>query len=130
MNRQIKFRGYNFKNKQWIYGYYFVNRWKHFVVEDEIAPPDKTWEDFEVDPESVGQFVCDADGVDIYEGDIVNMVCEEPTLSRQGTIRWDSLYCEWQIYEECRFGDSLFMGNNLFKYEVIGNEYEAILSNP
>ena len=48
--RKIKFRGYNIKNQRWLYGYYLVNRGKHFVVEDEICTPDKTWEDFEVDP--------------------------------------------------------------------------------
>ena len=130
MNRQIKFRGFNLKNKQWIYGYYLVNRGKHYIVKDEVVEPFVEESDFEVDPESVGQFVCNADGVDIYEGDIVDMVCEEPTLSRRGTIGWNSLYCEWKIYGECRFGDALFMEKSLFKYEVIGNEYEKKLSNP
>lgn len=71
--RTIKFRGFNPKNECWIYGYYFVNRGKHFIVEDGIADPQKTWEDFEVKPESIGQFTgqFDMNGTEIYEGDFV-----------------------------------------------------------
>lgn len=81
MNREIKFRGYNPKNKKWIYGYYFVNRGHHFIVEDRPANPLATPEDYEVVKESIGQFTGfydDSDDFDfpqkeIYEGDIINV---------------------------------------------------------
>jgi hypothetical protein len=75
MKREIKFRGWNAKNKRWIYGFYLQNRGAHFVCPDEFAN-DKTWEDYEVDPETVGQFYkttyCgNPTPIDLYEGDIV-----------------------------------------------------------
>ena len=71
--RTIRFRGFNKKRKEWLYGYYLKNRGVHFVCSDEFAPKDRTWEDYEVDPKSVGQdtALTDYDGKEVFEGDIV-----------------------------------------------------------
>lgn len=71
--REILFRGWNKKNKKWLYGYYFVNRGEHFIAPDEFVNPLASYEDYVVDADSVGQYtgMKDAKGVKIFEGDII-----------------------------------------------------------
>ena len=72
--REIKFRGYNEKRGVWLYGSHIINRGAHFVAPDEFANG-QTWEDYEVIPETVGQFtgMYDKQGRELYEGDIVTL---------------------------------------------------------
>ena len=71
--REILFRGWNKKNKKWLYGYYCVNRGEHFIAPDEFVNPLASYEDYVVDDETVGQYtgLKDAKGVKIFEGDII-----------------------------------------------------------
>lgn len=71
--REILFRGWNKKNKQWLYGYYFAYHGNHFISPDAKVNPLDTYEDYVVDADTVGQFtgLKDAKGVKIFEGDII-----------------------------------------------------------
>ncbi|WP_195252073.1 YopX family protein [Hoylesella timonensis] len=73
MKREILFRGWNKKNKKWLYGYYCVNRGEHFIAPDEFVNPLASYEDYVVEADSVGQYtgLKDANGVKIFEGDII-----------------------------------------------------------
>ena len=147
MNRKISFRGYNLKNKQWIYGYYLVNRGKHYIVQDEVVEPFKESSDFEVDAESVGQYVGTIKGVELYEGDYIihRHTTSDGFIDSTTTIKSKlvynkefgqvMMYCVDNRYT-CR-GDYSFLrfvdrehkiDGGIIKYkeeyEVFGNEYE------
>ena len=55
--REILFRGWNKKNKKWLYGYYFVNRGEHFISPDEFVNPLASYEDYVVEADTVGEHI-------------------------------------------------------------------------
>ena len=115
--REIKFRGWNPKNKCWLHGFYLQKRWSsegsaeshsdtaesrqsstnvnrraHFVCPDEFAHG-KSWDDYEILPETLGQYLCHHDDQDIYEGDIV-----ENEWGERFSVEWDDSTSAFYLY--------------------------------
>ena len=113
--RTIKFRGYNRKNEKWLYGFYLQNRGLHFVCPDEFATG-KTLDDYEIDPETLGQFTgeCDKNDTEIYEGDIVKF---KETLRYRVVWLWFGFKLKQIGIDDCRdvvyrcHLDSVVIGN-------------------
>lgn len=122
--RTIKFRGFNKKRGIWLYGNYILNRGAHFIAPQEFADG-KTWEDYEVEEESIGQYADNTDikGNDLYEGDVIMS-----GSGFYGVIKW-SKYGYFYIYSDGDKEDPLdyaTLGFMLLQYDfdVIGNVFE------
>lgn len=73
--REVKFRGKRVDNGEWVYGYYVQDpKGQHRIYYKPFAEAKSNTYHF-VKPETVGQFagLQDKDGVNIFEGDIVNV---------------------------------------------------------
>lgn len=91
--KPIKFKGFNKKNYKWLYGSYIHNVRGDFIAPDGIYSDEFTWEDFEVDRNTVKQLLWTlSDGTELYDGDkVVDKQGLEYTLS-YAPIVVDGLY--------------------------------------
>nr|DAS34842.1 MAG TPA: YopX protein [Caudoviricetes sp.] len=77
-NRTYKFRGKSKKTGEWLYGDLIHNRGIVLVCPVGYTNPLTTWEDFVVEPETVGQMIQHyTNGHEVYEDDIVKIVNED-----------------------------------------------------
>ena len=107
--KEIKFRGIEKREKDWVYGYYMKKGIKHCICPD-INGTNDYWTEHEVIPKTVGQYTgsIDITGQKIYEGDITPdgiVVFENGGFQ----IKDKHGYFEW-LNEESR--------------EIIGNKYD------
>jgi hypothetical protein len=114
MNRQIKFRGLRLDGKGWVVGSLLCPH----------AGNESTYiigcngSDFEVKPETVGQFtgLTDRNGVEVFEGDLVGIdgiVCP---------VKW--MDGAFHIVMDERHERNQAIQVRMSKFEVIGNIHE------
>ena len=92
--RAIRFRGFSKKHQQWLTGNYILNRGAHFIAPVDEPADGKTWEDYEVNPDTVGQYICHMNDCDFYEGDIV-----EDSFGDRFSIEWDERDAQFYLYD-------------------------------
>jgi len=130
--REIKFRGKT-KDGEWVYGYVDATAYKDLVVIHSEATT------YEVLPETVGQNTGleDANGNDIYEGDIVK-VHESPfEFTNIGIVVYDPTRARFHIQGEKRgrmfksgfikadtYRDGYCTVECKYDYIVVGNVYD------
>lgn len=144
MNREIKFRGKSIYGEGWLYG-------SLVKIEEDIYAiipylnDIETWKSismYEVHPETVGQFtgLCDKDGKEIYEGDIINFTFysdmaghahleNRPEIIRPQIVEFYD--CRFVLHdftldkENVTYFTFHFSDNFRHRYEVAGNIYDT-----
>ena len=132
MNRDIKFRAYDNKNKEWLLGYEYeslggfslvgeiimMGEWSK-VFWDFISNENKDFNDLKV-MQYTG--LKDKNDKEIYEGDIL-----EHDYLGTGEVKWDKIQTGWYVYVDASDEGCLHLSNpedGSMEYEIIGNIYD------
>lgn len=125
--REILFRGKRKDNGEWAYGNYAVtdnNEKQHFIFQNKAF-------EFEVDPETVGQYtgITDDNGKKIFEGDILGVTNDDPDYDYITKVYLDcDTFCvdvQGQDYDYTSIGFAIeIWGDECDRVEIIGNIHD------
>lgn len=117
MDREILFRGKRMGIGVWDYGNLSMRdetgRTVYYIGQNMLG--------YEVVPETIGQYtgLADKNGVKIFEGDIVDIICEN---DETGMIEWDEDTARFIVASDCFCADfDNYFGRDL---EIIGNIHD------
>lgn len=122
--RQIIFRGKRIDTKEWVSGHYYTNKYanKNDNIHHFISYGDH-WGNYEVIPETVGQFtgLLDKNGNKIFEGDLlkIELFTKPHEVVFGGTDKWACSFC-------LKTDSSIIYLNRTFTddAEIIGNIHQ------
>lgn len=113
-NGEIKFKGKRIDNEEWVYGHYYEYNGKSIICNENHTDGADTYNNFEVIPETVGQFIGlkDKNSQDIYKGDVLN----SNYFKNSQVVFWRS---GWHL----RVGKDTYYSFNtsMHSFEIIGN---------
>lgn len=135
MSREIKFRGIRSDNKEWVYGYYQFTIYSEAYKRDlnlnqdnahHIYPAHIDSSPKEVIPDTVGQFtgLKDKNGLDIYEGDILDSSEKVPMIFEVYYEDGGFKYGKRDRSVDIGFSGHRWLQNILSRFHVIGNIHQ------
>lgn len=123
MKRKIKFRGKRVDNGEWVYGDY-IKVTPHKDNDGHRICSQDSWDIFEIDPETVGQFTGFRD---LIEGDICNITVGNKTYPNCEIIFEDGAFMvKYNEYLKGNRAPTPLCGfTEDCKFEVVGNVHDS-----
>lgn len=129
MTREIKFRGRSTHSDDWCYGSFVNNPDEPTICGFDIwADGNSDWREEKVEPHTVGQYtgLCDSNGKEIYEGDIIRTYGSKGDEIKHTVYYSDkeAMFCTKLIGADMLGGGITQRWLDEFEFEVIGNVHD------